>query len=272
MGYSKLMNVFSSGSQKKMVTGLIGALGARSILKNAPKTTTTYPNGINKRKSKSTRSSKKKQKMTVKRSKPVTLNTVKRMMATQSEAKVKDANINATLTNGDVFSYNLTAQIVQGTADGTRVGDEIYLKTLELRGFVAAHTVSGAYSYRVIVGWSGEELNPATLATGGLTFGQIFMPNLGAATSAFGVINKKAFTAISDRFYDVNSQIAGIVDLSTALTTPKCVGKFKFQANGSQFGKTRNLYVIVIGFLQGAAAAATCGSTNMNYAIKYTDS
>lgn len=275
MGYSfmKRPQGLDSRSIMKMAGGLGGIIGGRSLLTNdGHRPITSQAFRTNGTRSFTSTKNKKKKMPKAKRQKPVTLKTVKKLMATQSEIKVKDASISASLTNGDVFSYNLTAQIVQGTTDGTRVGDELYLKSVEIRGFVASHTVDGAYAYRVIIGWSGEELNPGTLSTGGLSFSQVFMPNLGAATSAFGIVNKKAFTVVSDKYYDVNSQISGVTDLITTVAMPKCTGKYKYQANGNVYGKTRNLFIVVVGFLRGGVASAAAGSTIMNYALKYTDS
>lgn len=66
--------------------------------------------------------------------------------------------------------------------------------------------------------------------------------------------------------------MTGVVDGVTIRHTVKINQKFNFQATGSVFGKTKNLYLLVVpSFLGGTSPTTLLGQINVNTLIKYTD-
>jgi len=167
-----------------------------------------------------------------------------------------------------VHTENVTAKIVQGTADGQRVGDAIHLTTLTFAFTAIANSLANYYKYRLIVGWSGEEYNPGTWATGSMGTGEVFQSTFTDAVNA--IVNTKAFSPIYDQIIDVNSYINGFADGVTARATIKLDSKFLYQAAGSVYGKTRNLYILMVPFFN-TGAPTDCGGLQIDYVIKFTD-
>lgn len=171
---------------------------------------------------------------------------------------------NGALLHNVVYSYNMTSSLVQGTAVNQRQGDQVYLKDLKLKGFINSSTSSNSYSYRIMVGFSGEEFNPATLLSTGLGGSdpqQIWLPTYGASY-VNGIVNTKAFTVLLDSTIDLNSQITGAADLQSFEVTVPLFQKFQYQSAASVYGKTKNLYVIVSPFaVSGTPGITGCGAT-----------
>lgn len=167
-----------------------------------------------------------------------------------------------------VFTENVTAKIVQGTADGQRVGDGIHLTSLHFTFTAVANLLGNFYKYRLIIGWSGEEYNPGTWATGSLGTGEIFQSSFTDAVNA--IVNTKAFTPIYDNIIDVNSLITGVADGNTTRGVLKLDTKFPYQSPGSVYGKTRNLYIVMVPYFS-IGAPSDIGGLQIDYVIKFTD-
>lgn len=178
-------------------------------------------------------------------------------MATTYRQQISDNTCGATLLHNSIFSYNLSAQLGQGTGNTNRQGDQVYLEAVKFRGYVRSAATAGGYTYRVLVGWSGEEYIPAGLTTAGLSFAEIFLPQTGTYNGAAAIVNPKAFTVLFDSNVDINSQIAAVTDINSIVFNVPLKQKFAFQATASNYGKTKNLYIVVIGSLPGATAGVT---------------
>lgn len=208
-------------------------------------------------------------------SKVATVAAVKRMIGAVVETKQRAVSVAVGGMARDViYSYNVTAQIVQGTADGNRVGDKVQLKSVELRGNYYTDVAAAFYRFRVITFWSGEEYNPSVTAysAAGVSSGEIFVQ---PCNSNFdGVINTKAVTLVSDRVYDINSLITAYNDGVTVTGAFNVKQNFPFQAAGSMFGKTKNLYIAVIASWVSANAGppATSGAFGSSIVAKFMDS
>jgi len=192
---------------------------------------------------------------TNKRRRPNPRSSFKQLMLKNTAAKHKTANPSTAMTHNTMYTYNVTGQIVQGDSNQDRDGDSINLEALKLRGFFDTSATAGAYSFRIIVGYSGEEYAATNFTTVGLTSGEVFLPN--ASNNFTGVINPKAFTVIFDSNVDINSQVAGASDISSMLKTISLKRKFPYQATASVFGKDVNLYVVVVGYVVGGVAGVT---------------
>lgn len=162
---------------------------------------------------------------------------------------------NVSMLHDNIYSFNITAQITQGDSNSNRDGDSINLEALKIRGFFSSSSIAGAYGFRMLVGYSGEEYTAANFTTSGLTGGEIFLP--GAPTNYTALVNPKAFTCLLDFNVDINSQIADTSDLASFFKSVLLKQKFDYQATGSQMGKTKNLYIVVIGNAVGGTLATT---------------
>lgn len=200
---------------------------------------------------------------TSKRKVPYKKNTVKAQMLRQIDNHHMTVSDNTNLvaaTQGTLYTHNLTADIVQGTTNATRIGDKIHLVEVKLNGRYTTFATAGAYMARVLVLWSGEEVNPAGLGSG-LGFGEIFLPNTGADNVCQGIVNPKAVTIVDDFTIDVNSQITAVTDIVSFTRNIKIDQNFLYQATASVYGKTRSLYMVVVAFVNGGTPATTgCGN------------
>jgi len=161
-----------------------------------------------------------------------------------------------------VYTLALTQQIVQGDTNSQRDGDAIYLEALKINGHFQAASTSNAYKCRIIIGYSGEEYNPNTftasqLGTTDVFFSSTFWTN--------ALTNPKAFTVLYDTTLDVNSQVSGVSSLQSYSATIPLKRMHSYQSNGAVYGKTRNLYAVVVPFGVGVAAGTSVGSIFMNY-------
>lgn len=145
-----------------------------------------------------------------------------------------------------IYSYNLTAQILQGTTDGTRVGDTIYLTSYKCNLRWSTAAPAAFYQLRVLVVWCGEEYNPSTtvFSTAGLTAAELFVA--GGPGFSISNINTKGVTVLQDTLLEINSNQNYYEDGTTLRMSIPLNQTFKYQQSGSTFGKTKNLYVVVI--------------------------
>ena len=185
-------------------------------------------------------------------------------------AKHLSGNSGVTINNAEIYSMNLTAQIAQGTGLGQREGDTVHLEAVKLEGFFQSSTASNAYKFRLIVGYSGEEYGQVTLTSGVFGTSELFLPNT-VATVVNGVINPKAFTMLYDEVIDMNSQIEGDRTLQSVRSTIKLNKTFSYQANASVYGKTQNLYVIVVSYAPDVAVGVANGSAVISYDLIFKD-
>lgn len=208
-------------------------------------------------------------------SKLATVSAVKKMLNAVVETKqIALIPTVPTMALGTLYTFNLTAQILQGTTDGARVGDKISLDSVALRGLFATNKEAAFYGYRLLVFWSGEEFNPSTTSflSTGFAFGDIFvLPGTGTQTHA--IVNTKAITVVHDSMYDVNSQVDEAVSAHSFAHYINLKGQtFLYQAPGSVYGKTKNLYAVVIGkFLGGTVAPTDAGFGQINWKVQYKD-
>lgn len=182
---------------------------------------------------------------------------------------------NGALKHNEILTMVPTQAIQQSVSGEGRIGDDAYLCALKLYGHFLSHTTAGAYSYRLIVGWTGEELTTPNIATqlvSGLGASELFLPGSYSNWTGHGVINPKAFTVLHDSTYDINSQIAGTSDLNSFSLTIPINYDFKYQSPGSVQGKTRNLAVVVIGGVAfGTTGTTVAGNCIVSYDLIHKD-
>lgn len=169
---------------------------------------------------------------------------------------LSDANYNIVATHNTIYTANITGVITQGTTNASRIGDKIHLNDLVISMAVASAAAAGAYLWRVMVLWSGEEYNPTGIAAG-LTQSEVFLPNSGTNLYALGITNPKAVTVLYDELVDINSLIAATKDVYSIRRTIHIGTDFQYQATGSIYGKTKNLYLVVCGTVLGGTLGVT---------------
>lgn len=182
---------------------------------------------------------------TMKRQKRKSSHSFKGQMLKNSAAKHYPAFQLTTIPHNAIYSGNVTAGVVQGTADNQRIGDQIHLAALKIRGSMQTPSNTGGYTFRIIVGYSGEEYGSAGFIPQ-LTAAELFLPTTTSNWTSNGIINPKAFTALYDQTLDLNSLTSDTIEVQSFAFTVQLDKDFPYQASGSPYGKDKNLYVVVI--------------------------
>lgn len=169
---------------------------------------------------------------------------------------VSDNTINTAVLHGTVYTFGPTQIPAQGTAIGNRVGDQIELIALKLRGQFITNASSNVYTYRIIVGWSGNEV-AATSLTSGLGVTDVFFPNTYSVNICDGIVNPKAFTCLYDETVVLNSQITATQDGEQFAITVPFKEKFPYRAGAATMGKFKQLYVVVCANVAGGTVGVT---------------
>lgn len=185
----------------------------------------------------------------------------------QEPAKHYTGSVSAALTHCSLFTWNSCGGITQGTTNAQRDGDAIYLEALKLKGFYQTTNVTNSFTFRVLVGYSGEEVSGCDTTFGtGLGVTDLFLPNTDANWRPNGIINPKAFTVLADRTFDVPSVVASVIDIASFEMVIPLKMKFPYQSSGSSYGKFKNLMVVVTSGVQGGTVSVTSsGSCYIGY-------
>lgn len=163
-------------------------------------------------------------------------------------------------THNTLFTCVPTQGITQGTGNTNREGDRVRLMALKFKLTSHSFTTAGAYTYRIIIGWSGEEFTTANIASkfvSGIGSTELFLPSTAGLSTTNGIINPKAFTMLYDRTYDINSQVTGSPDAVSLSDTVQLDSDFSYQASASVQGKTRNLCMIIVATVNNGVTGTT---------------
>lgn len=185
---------------------------------------------------------------------------LKRAIKDTEPAKHFSFENNASLTHNTVNTCIPTQGITQGTGNINRLGDAIFLCALKIKAEYLTSATAGAYTARVLVGWTGEEFTTAGISSSlqaGLGITEVFLPGTASLFTANGLINPKAFTCLYDSTIDLNSQIAATSDTGSVILSVPINQSFSYQSSGSIQGKTRNLAIVVIGCVAGGVTGTT---------------
>jgi len=191
----------------------------------------------------------------------------KYILGTQPAKHCPLNDVSVTGTHNTLYSVSPTQTVQRGTANDQRIGDSVHLLSLKVSGFVSSSAIiTKAVEYRIMTLWSGEEYACATsLTTPALTNAEIMVTTTTPSWAPNGVVNPKAVTLLDDRIITLNNSITGVADFESFSFTVPLNCDFDYQSAGSVYGKTRNLYIVVIGAtLDGVAATTVWGQTNFN--------
>lgn len=176
------------------------------------------------------------------------------------------------LTHNTIYTVIPTTGIIQGDDNTTRTGDFIHLAALKIRMSMQTATAAAGYTYRVLVGYTGEEYNLPTVLGAGLSSSELFIPNTAATWTPNGVINPKAFTCLYDETIDINSLVATVQDTQTTSFTVNLDKRFPYQAAASIYGKNQNLAVVVCGGVTaGVTGTTSVGSVVLTYDLIFKE-
>lgn len=201
---------------------------------------------------------------------------VKKAITQAREVKAKSSGPSTSMLHANIYSCNITANVVEGPSDDERIGDTIHPKSLVLNYSFIAPATAGAYAYRIIVFYSGNEYSSTSLATGasGFTFAELFQPTTSADSIFMAVPNPKAITILGDQLININSNITATKDIHSGRMNIRLgTSAFKYESLGSIFGKTKNLYIAVTSYVaDGVTNETATGIAVVNYDFRYADS
>lgn len=185
---------------------------------------------------------------------------LKAMIKRTEAAKHFSFDTNLTMTHNTLYTCVPTQGITQGTGNINRIGDQIYLCALKIKAYWQSAATSGPYTYRIIVGYSGEEVTTVGASSSfvsGLGTTEVFLPGTTGQATPNGVINPKAFTVLYDETFDINSQVAAVADVQSFVHTIPINQQFNYQSSASIQGKVRNLCICVSGVTASGASGVT---------------
>lgn len=206
------------------------------------------------------------QTITKRRRRRVNRNSFKQKVMRLHPAKHLTLDMQATNAHQGILTACPTQGVVQGDGNTNRDGDAIHIECLKIKGSLVSSTTAGAYQHRIIVGWSGEEITTALIATNlvaGLTTTELFLPTTTSNWVSNGIINPKAFTVLYDETFDINSQVAATADIVNFATTIPIHQDFDYQSSGSVMGKTKNLYIVCIAMVAGGTTGITAAGQHI---------
>lgn len=190
----------------------------------------------------------------------------KNMLYDNLAAKHCNGNQGRLMTHNTIYTLVPTALPVQGDGNSNRDGDAIVLCALKLNGFFDTDPAAGAYGYRIIVGFTGEEYSNTTFGSG-IGASELFLPVTSDIVSDNGIINAKAFTVLHDEKFTVNSEIASTRSrCDYNIYVPLNNQKFYYQSATSALGKLKNLVVVVMGsVVAGSTGTTSVGGTTISW-------
>jgi len=178
-------------------------------------------------------------------------------MEPAKHSTVSDATAGFATTHNTVYQSSPTQNITQGDGNINRDGDEIYLESIKLRIACLSQAATGAYSFRILVGYSGEETSCPTTFVSVLGTSSFFLPTTGGVYGHNAIVNPKAFTVLDDRTVTLNSIIAATNEIQNEIYTVPLKQKFQYRASASVYGKTKNLYIVVVTTVNGGTTGTT---------------
>lgn len=214
---------------------------------------------------------------TTKRTASKTSSVVKKTILAMAATKRHEQNDSAlaqVMTQNNIYSNNITSKLIFGTADNQRIGDEVYLTGIRVKGNYISAAAQNGYQCRIIVGWSGEEYNPTTFGSSGASTGliaaEVFLPLTGGQYQTSAIINPKAFTVLYDRTLTINSNLEIVSEFQPFDFYVPLSKKFQYQAGGSIYGKTKNLYIVCTSSAIGGTPLTTnSGTVNVCTSLSY---
>ena len=200
---------------------------------------------------------------------------VKRVITGAAQSKFISGSISLpAVISQTVYAQSPTQNIGNGTNIGGRIGDQVYLQSLQLNGYMfSSATALTNAKYRVSVVYSSLQI-PCAAVSASPSFlpNDLFLSNTYTVNTVVGVYDPKAVNVLADVTIDLNSLVSTSQDIrSFAMDIPLKDFKMAYIDTGSPFGKTKNLYVVVQAYTPTTAAISNLGSVLMSWNLKFKD-
>lgn len=177
------------------------------------------------------------------------------------------------MKHNKVYTQNLMKFIVQGTSQGTRQGDTVFIEAIKFRGTweTPSATVNGL-NLRLMVLYHDDYYDVGQPTVDNLLVSDLAMITTGTARATNLIIDPKRCTIIDDRNFTVVPSISGAVDTQSWAYTVPIKKSFTFQPS-SQEGKDRNLYFVIVSTVAlGVTGTSDTGSVYNNYDVIFKNS
>lgn len=171
------------------------------------------------------------------------------------------------------YTQNLMKFIVQGSSQGTRQGDTIYIESIKFRGTweTPAAAVNGL-NLRMIVVYFDDYYDVGQPTVDQILVADISMLSTGIQRSSNLILDPKKCTVVDDRTFTVVPSISGAIDTQSWAYTVPIKKAFVFQPF-SQEGKDKNLYVFVTSTIaSGVTGTTDTGTLYSNYDVIFKNS
>lgn len=197
---------------------------------------------------------------------------LKRQILRLHEQKERPYELSQPMMHNTYYQFSPTQQITNGTNSEHRIGDDIYLMSLELNGFFYTSTASGAtQKMRCMVFWSEVEEPADTLVANAVTGTQIF--HLGTFVPPVnGIVNKNACTMLADFVVDASQVLSGVTEFKSFSISVPLNQTYKYKAVGNTYGKYKQLYVTFISHVAfGTDGSTSAGGVVCSSVVKFKD-
>jgi len=174
---------------------------------------------------------------------------------------------NFTTLHNTIYCINLTYNLTQGTAQGNRQGDSVYLNALKASIFYDSPIgQQDGTTYRVLVHWSDTYKNSGAWSSATIGTGELFIGTTGNTRTSTGIIDPKSTYCVYDELVTIQPTIVGVYAAATNELTVQ-LNKAINYLPGTNEVNPRQLYMTII----PAIANGTTGTSDAGRFIVATD-
>lgn len=173
--------------------------------------------------------------------------TFKQQLAKATPAQHKLTYQVFNLNKNEQVLFNFTGQIAQGTSSSDRLGDSVYLEALNIHlRLNTLNAILNPVNLHFALLWSSDELTTNTaiypLPTTAVSPNMDWTLLPGAIETTSQLWNSKAVTKLADFTVDLHEVLAGTYMSKAVVVKVPLKKEFKYQQQGGQYGKNKNLY------------------------------
>lgn len=174
------------------------------------------------------------------------------------------------LTQNTMYTLSPIQGLIQGVAENQRVGQQVFMRHLKIRGSITNNVATPSVYYRVLVCWLDEQF----VQGWAFVTGQINQPLLfygsGNLTTAL-LNNKTGAKVICDRYYYNVAQYSGNYKIRKFSIDCPLFEKVTFNTTGVLLNQ-KQLYVVIIPFTPGGINDTTAvGELRVSSILSYKD-
>lgn len=177
------------------------------------------------------------------------------------------STIIASATHNTVYTHNITAQVIQGTDNYTRIGDNVYLEAIKISGFYGsdAALIHGQV-FRIMLFYADVQDNTGTTGFGSaIGTSKIFLDTTTSALTINGIVDPKKINVVYDSAHTMNHSLSSSIDVENLWINLQLQKSFTYQPS-TVYGKNTNLYLaFTAGVAGGSTGTTVCGALNLSY-------